>query len=350
MWSPSLLTYVTHLNASGANSVWEHTLLDTPQKNIKPKPTPKDSQQVKAEFIRAKHVKLAYVLKSSDSVEELSKQLHASVRTANLETSLRLIIQGADVNYYSKEKGCTCIHVAARSGQSSQAELLIIYGANLTSLDAQANNAVALAKMNNHSALADRLIEATYEVTDRLSYFLSGKRADHAAGQHILIPPIPGRPEMNEQLKIARGKLQLVPNRMFEELVMDLYEEVDRRETEAIWAATAQNKDIGAVPFLPTNPHLSATRNQGRQKLARFSHQEFAGLLIDVLEDSKRRQNIASLRPLEALDVSDDDEPLYDAVCSDDDYAALTPVPQQVRLETFNWVILSQFGFFIVFY
>lgn len=33
-------------------------------------------------------------------------------------------------------------------------------------------------------------------------------------------------------MKIARGKLQLIPNKMFEELVMDLYEEVDRREME----------------------------------------------------------------------------------------------------------------------
>lgn len=38
--------------------------------------------------------------------------------------------------------------------------------------------------------------------------------------------------EINEHLKIARGKLQLIPNKIFEELVMDLFEEVDRREME----------------------------------------------------------------------------------------------------------------------
>ena len=81
------------------------------------------------------------------------------------------------------------------------------------------------------------------------------------SGQHLLIPG-QSKKEMSEQLKIARGKLQLVPNRMFEELVMDLYDEVDRRETEAIWATSTLNPDSGAVPFLPTNPHLSATRNQ----------------------------------------------------------------------------------------
>lgn len=52
------------------------------------------------------------------------------------------------------------------------------------------------------------------------------------------------------------------------------------------------------MPFLPTNPHLSATRNQGRQKLARFSAVEFAGLVTDVLLDAQRRQNMATLRPI----------------------------------------------------
>lgn len=66
----------------------------------------------------------------------------------------------------------------------------------------------------------------------------------------------------------------------------------------AVWATSALNPEIGAVPFLPTNPHLSATRNQGRQKLARFSPNEFMGLITDVLIDAKRRQNMAALRPL----------------------------------------------------
>lgn len=47
-----------------------------------------------------------------------------------------------------------------------------------------------------------------------------------------MIIPEQSRVEINEHLKIARGKLQLIPNKMFEELVMDLYEEVDRREME----------------------------------------------------------------------------------------------------------------------
>lgn len=217
-----------------------------------------------------------------------------------------------------QEKGSTPLHVASKSGQASQIELLIVYGANIMAKDSAGNTAYDLAKLNKHTTIAERLLEATYEVTDRLSYFLTGKKADHSSGNHLLIPDQNSN-EISEQLKIARGKLQLIPNKMFEELVMDLYDEVDRRETEAsmlssdplmhrksliynyfssVWATSALNPEIGAVPFLPTNPHLSATRNQGRQKLARFSPNEFVGLLTDVLIDAKRRQNMAALRPL----------------------------------------------------
>lgn len=42
------------------------------------------------------------------SVEnELGKQLHASVRTPNLETSFRLLALGADSNYFH-DVSCTC--------------------------------------------------------------------------------------------------------------------------------------------------------------------------------------------------------------------------------------------------
>lgn len=121
-----------------------------------------------------------------------------------------------------------------------------------------------------------------------------------------------------------------------------------------VWATCSSNPEIGGVPFLPTNPHLSATRNQGRQKLARFSQTEFCGLLTDVLIDARRRQNIANLRPLDSLPPShlqpnyvhyrqresnlSDDEPLYDAVADDDYGQVLTPVAQQVKLSREKWL------------
>ncbi|GAB0096164.1 ARF GTPase-activating protein GIT2 [Sergentomyia squamirostris] len=352
-WSPSVLSLVNSLNSHGANSVWEHLLMDTgSQKHGYKKPTPKDPlHSVKADFIRAKHVQAGFVLRPNfvegniKNIEsELNKQLHASVRAPNLETSLRLLVQGADPNYFHEDKGSTPLHVAAKFGQLSQVELLLIYGAEIKALDIGGHTAIDLARVEKHTQIVNRLIEAMYEVTDRICNFLCNRKPDHAAGQHIIIPE-QSQGEIFEQLKIARGKLFLIPNKMFEELMMDLYDEVDRRENEAIWVTSSLNPESGAVPFLPTNPHLSATRNQGRQKLARFSPTEFAGFLTDVLIDAKRRQNMANLRPLtntlpgsakpdRKLTISDsnlsDDEPLYDAVASDDDYAALAPTGQQV--------------------
>lgn len=61
---------------------------------------------VKADFIKAKHQHLAFILRPSKeeccTEEELSRQLHSSVRTSNLETSLRLLAQGANPNYFYK--------------------------------------------------------------------------------------------------------------------------------------------------------------------------------------------------------------------------------------------------------
>ena len=105
------------------------------------------------------------------------QQLHASVRTANLETSLRLLASGADPNYVHpvscqlcfpftarydnihcmknrsflilcecfnetdfflrnlQEKSNTALHVAALSNQPNQVELLLVYGADPGTFD-----------------------------------------------------------------------------------------------------------------------------------------------------------------------------------------------------------------------
>ncbi|XP_075168495.1 ARF GTPase-activating protein GIT1 [Haematobia irritans] len=392
-WEPSVLNFVNSLNAHGANCVWEHHLLDSTTSGNKGqhrirKPSPKDPLHPnKSDFIKAKHVQLAFVLKpnlqdvddditgSTGLEHELSKQLHASVRTSNLETSLRLLVQGADPNFFHEEKRSTPLHVAAKFGQASQIELLIVHGAEINVVDGNGLTPLEVAKANNHTLIADRLLDAMYEVSDRIIMYLGGKKPDHTSGRHLIIPETHSS-EISEQLKIARGRLQLVPNKMFEELVMDLYDEVDRRENEAIWSTSTLNaENVAAVPFLPANPFLSATRNQGRQKLARFSRAEFNGLLTDVLIDARRRQNMANLRPLDGPqqppttsssagastsssmpnnnmssfyggfnnqsnnnntgignDYHDpnlsDDEPIYDPV-ADDDYEPMPPMAQQ---------------------
>ncbi|XP_045491809.1 ARF GTPase-activating protein Git [Colias croceus] len=341
-WPPSLLAMVQALTAQNVNSIWEHSLLDTSApKHLRKKPTPKDPlHPVKSEFILAKHLRLAYVLRArrDEPPSELGRQLHSAVRSSSLDTGMRLLAQGADPNYYNQEKGNMCLHVACRAGQPAQAELLVAWGADPTARDSAGNTPSECARLGGHTELADRMTELVYEATDRMIYFLTGEKPDHASGRHYIVPRAHDTHEMTDVAKAARGKLQLLPNHLFEELVMDIYDEIDRRETEAIWQTSATGLERCGVAFLPVNPALSAPRNQGRQKLARLSSPEFATLLRDVLLDATRRQRIASLQPraltgptnpllsashLRHLSQLSDDEPLYDSVASDDDYAAL---------------------------
>ncbi|XP_071444847.1 ARF GTPase-activating protein GIT2 isoform X2 [Hetaerina americana] len=372
-WSPTLLAMVHTLNTCGANNIWEHSLLDPSNaKSGRRKPQPKDpTHPTKADFVRAKHQMLAFLYRPNaidgtvgsgespsvlygGSVGDLSQQLHASVRTGNLETSLRLLSLGADPNYYHEVKGNTPLHVAAASGQASQVELLVVYGADPGAADYNGRTPIDYAWSSNHKDLANRLTELMYELTDRLAYFVCARKPDHLNGQHFIIPEMSDSLEMTEFAKAAKKRLQSIPNHLFEELAMDVYDEVDRRETEAAWNVMHQQQQgpgarIESVdrwaPFLPVNTELSAPRNQGRQKLALFNAREFATLVIDVLSDAKRRQGSASssvsmvILPRESQEIScihtssnqtskhkstaSDDEPLYDSVASDEDYIVL---------------------------
>ncbi|XP_059484221.1 ARF GTPase-activating protein GIT1 isoform X3 [Neocloeon triangulifer] len=337
-WTPSQLSMVQTLNSNGANSIWEHSLLDpTHAKTGRKKPQPKDPvHPTKADFIRAKHQMLAFVYRPSreetqSEDADLSRQLHSSVRTVNLETSLRMLAQGADSNFLHPEKGTRPLHVAAKEGQGGQIELLLVYGANPMAGDIMGNTPADVARMSGHPDLANRLIECSYELTDRLAHYLCGRLPDHSNGQHFIVPEMSDNVDHQDLAKAARKRLQDLPNHLFEELATDVYDEVDRRETESIyssaWAALQPapwpSPDRSIVPFLPVNPELSATRNQGRQKLARLNAREFAILIIDILSDAKRRQTATALQGKNQLgrrsEVSDD-EPLYDSVASDDDY------------------------------
>uniref|UniRef100_A0A8C1LTC2 G protein-coupled receptor kinase interacting ArfGAP 1 n=1 Tax=Cyprinus carpio TaxID=7962 RepID=A0A8C1LTC2_CYPCA len=320
-WPPSLLQMVQTLASNGANSIWEHSLLDPAQvQSGRRKPNPQDKvHPTKSEFIRAKYQMLAYVHKlpcrDDDGVttKDLSKQLHSSVRTGSLETCLRLLSLGAQANFFHPEKGTTPLHVAAKAGQVLQAELLVVYGADPGAPDINGRTPIDYARQAGHVELAERLVECQYELTDRLAFYLCGRRPDHKNGHYII-------PQMADRYIVCLN------NRLFEELAMDVYDEVDRRENDAVWLTTQNHSTLvterSAVPFLPVNPEYSATRNQGRQKLARFNAREFATLIIDILSDAKRRQHGKGLTsPTDPLDLSqaDDDQHDYDIVASDED-------------------------------
>ncbi|XP_032072624.1 ARF GTPase-activating protein GIT1 isoform X1 [Thamnophis elegans] len=336
-WSATLLQMVHTLASNGANSIWEHSLLDPAQvQSGRRKANPQDKvHPTKSEFIRAKYQMLAFVHKlpcrDDDGVtaKDLSKQLHSSVRTGNLETCLRLLSLGAQANFFHPEKGTTPLHVAAKAGQVLQAELLVVYGADPGAPDVNGRTPIDYARQASQHELAERLVECQYELTDRLAFYLCGRKPDHKNG-HYIIPQMADSLDLSELAKAAKKKLQALSNHLFEELAMDVYDEVDRRENDAVWLTTQNHSTLvterSAVPFLPVNPEYSATRNQGRQKLARFNAREFATLIIDILSEAKRRQQGKGLTsPTEVLDSSVhgpsdlDDQHDYDSVASDED-------------------------------
>ncbi|XP_021268772.1 ARF GTPase-activating protein GIT2 isoform X3 [Numida meleagris] len=345
-WPPTLLQMVETLYNNGANSIWEHSLLDPASvMSGRRKANPQDKVHPnKAEFIRAKYQMLAFVhrlpCREDDSVtaKDLSKQLHSSVRTGNLETCLRLLSLGAQANFFHPEKGNTPLHVAAKAGQTLQAELLAVYGADPGTQDSNGKTPVDYARQGGHHELAERLVEIQYELTDRLAFYLCGRKPDHKNGQHFVIPQMADSSlDLSELAKAAKKKLQSLSNHLFEELAMDVYDEVDRRETDAVWLATQNHSTLvtetTVVPFLPVNPEYSSTRNQGRQKLARFNAHEFATLVIDILSDAKRRQQgnplsgskenveliLKSISNQHSSESQDNDQPDYDSVASDED-------------------------------
>ncbi|KAM9194485.1 ARF GTPase-activating protein GIT2 isoform 4-T4 [Dugong dugon] len=344
-WPPTLLQMVETLYNNGANSIWEHSLLDPASiMSGRRKANPQDKVHPnKAEFIRAKYQMLAFVhrlpCRDDDSVtaKDLSKQLHSSVRTGNLETCLRLLSLGAQANFFHPEKGNTPLHVASKAGQILQAELLAVYGADPGTQDSNGKTPVDYARQGGHHELAERLVEIQYELTDRLAFYLCGRKPDHRNGQHFIIPQMADSLDLSELAKAAKKKLQSLSNHLFEELAMDVYDEVDRRETDAVWLATQNHSTLvtetTVVPFLPVNPEYSSTRNQGRQKLARFNAHEFATLVIDILSDAKRRQQgsplssskdnveliLKTINNQHSVESQDNDQPDYDSVASDED-------------------------------
>lgn len=323
-WHPNLLHMVQHLVSSGANSIWEHSLLDpTQMRSGKRKPNPNDTiHPTKSDFIKSKYLGLTYVHRLPNGEGDISKQLHSSVRTGNLDTCLRLLSQGAHADYFNSEKGNTPLHVAAKCGQSLQVELLVVYGADPSMKDVNGKTAEELARGENHIELADRLAELQYEVTDKFTAFVCGETPDHRAGRHYILPK---RREPVLMSQEGRKRLGSLSNQMFEVLAMDIYDEIERRELEKIWQEVQKNVLVPGrpspalqtevVPFLPLHPDYSTTRNQGRQKLAHFKDAELNNLICDIISEIIRREQIFD----KITPTLPEEDPIYDVPPDDDD-------------------------------
>ncbi|KFQ90613.1 ARF GTPase-activating protein GIT1, partial [Nipponia nippon] len=340
-WPATLLQMVHTLASNGANSIWEHSLLDPAQvQSGRRKANPQDKvHPTKSEFIRAKYQMLAFVHKlpcrDDDGVtaKDLSKQLHSSVRTGNLETCLRLLSLGAQANFFHPEKGTTPLHVAAKAGQILQAELLVVYGADPGAPDVNGRTPIDYARAGTPKGA-------------ELGVPAGGRGGDpspaECLGEAIPVSPagLSSQPQQAGPApafcRLCRWPQALQPARSGG-VWPPQPPGSDAGCLPAVWLTTQNHSTLvterSAVPFLPVNPEYSATRNQGRQKLARFNAREFATLLIDILGEAKRRQQGKSLLsptalpcpPLDALDYSLrsqsdlDDQHDYDSVASDED-------------------------------
>ena len=318
-WPDGLLQMCLSLLQKNSNSIWEHdlyyvknssqqqkfnTLSRNPHlhnnlsvQNRPKKPQPQDPQTpVKEAYIKCKYQDLAYTQKlnsSKDSptatVEDFSQQLHASARTNNLETCLRLLALGAQPSYIHPHRGSSPLHVAGQAGQIEQCELLFVYGADPCSLDKLGHTPEECARIAGFHILADRLLEMQYECSDRLSFYLNDILPDHKSGEHFLVPDV-FKCDEDELMRSPRQKLRTLNNEAFEDLCQDVFDEVDRRETEKAWLLRSRGSGI---PFLPNNRELNHLRNQSRQKLGLLSEEEFRRFVSDILLDAKRRQDLS---------------------------------------------------------
>jgi len=328
-WAPPRLQMLHNLVQNGANNIWEHELYNTSSKSSSypPKPSPSDKlRPTKESFIMAKYKDGRFCQKMDEvNVDSLNNQLLLSVTQSSAETTLRLLVMGADVNCSNGDQN-TPLHQASAHDQLLQYELLSIYGANPNRINKDNHTPYDVARKCGFYQTANRILSLQYELTDRLIFFINSKQPDHINGQHIIIPEIERRgPTVIE----AQNKLKMLDNQAFEELAADIFDEVDRREVEQVWKAGKNNNGLD-VRFLPTNPTFSSLRNQGRQKLGTLSAKDFAILIAHILEEGKRREQIS--RPATNVSYgSYDDEPSYCEVPSE--YSDNEPVYDEGLLQ-----------------
>ena len=284
-WPDGLMKMCESMLQKNSNSIWEHELhytkTSSQQKfntlksqhhstcvvqNKPRKPLPNDPQTpVKENYIKSKYQDLAYTQKINSgkdsptvTVEDFSQQLHASARTNNLETCLRLLSLGAQPSYPHPHRGSSTLHVSAQAGQVEQSELLFVYGADPCSLDKLGHTPEECARISGHHGLADRLLEMQYECSDRLCFYLNELLPDHKAGEHFIIPDVFKGSE-EAILRSPMQKLRTLNNLAFEDLCQDVFDEVDRRETEKALLLLSKG---GGIPFLPNNCDLKQKQTE----------------------------------------------------------------------------------------
>lgn len=235
--------------------------------------------------------------------------------------------------------------MAAKAGQLSQIELLLVYGANISAVDSRSNTCVDYARQAGHMDLVHRLVEHQFTMSDALTrYVCRDKQPNHKIGEHFLLIDV--KPEFLNFSSSENGNssimyrqelsksIQSLSDKSFQELTRDIYDEMDRRETNAFIMSRYGNENgkLSSVhqqlilPFLPVYQFFTSTRNQERQKLALLNTKEFTLLIVDTLNEIRVRvYGITNAIMAKSLlnkynNLDNDSEPLYDSVPSEGDY------------------------------
>lgn len=297
-WDEEHIRLVHALNTSNTNMIWESALYEGTTKLQKP--LPQDPSHIKEQFVKEKYEKMTFQPKrgkDEDMENSLNKQLIACVRSDYAHVTLRLIALGADVNFLDQETGDTPLHVAAREGNSNQVELLFLYGADINVQNSRGELPYMVAKENQ---LSDRIKDFYFYVFDRFSFFMCNRKADHRSNQDFFIPEVTEK-QFLTKTKDSRAAISVLPKAQFFDLCEDAFDETVRRENEVNWNLTKWAKTAKGPTnvFLPSSSHMSAARNQRRQKLAKFTPIQFTILLIDLIKDQKRRITGDPLPPMQ---------------------------------------------------
>jgi len=64
--------------------------------------------------------------------------------------------------------------------------------------------------MAGHIDLSERIIECTYEVSDRLTYHICSRKPSHRDNEHLIISDLISSLDKNELALEGRNKLQMV--------------------------------------------------------------------------------------------------------------------------------------------
>ncbi|CAL8084499.1 unnamed protein product [Calicophoron daubneyi] len=321
-WRSSQLDMVRYLAAACANRYWEHVLYEPmlagqhsnrtgseTKRSTTRKPKPTDPMHpTKADFIREKYLFLGFFKKPrSVNLEDLNQQLHASVRTGVLETSLYLLALGANPNFIHPVKGTAPMHVACQYGQLGQVEVLLAYGADVcvrdvngqTPVDVALDKALAAAEAMGTipsvpltheqklryawNPLVDTLVNAYYEVTDSLAYFLSRHVPDHKAA--VLGPPNAPSPIMPRK-KIVKSPV--------EDSAID--SSVRNSKPENGISSTRNGHFLISTPLLQSIGDnngdivtVDSWVNEARRRLNQLSNMAFEDLCVDVYDEADRR-------------------------------------------------------------